>query len=84
MGLEGRLRRLEGIAEMHQSEAAKGVSEAINKEVLRRMTDDELRGYVGALRRMRDGKEPAEDDGSILARVEELREEVRHEHTTEN
>jgi hypothetical protein len=60
------------------------VQEAINKEVLRRMTDDELRGYVGALRRMRDGKEPAEDDGPIFARVEELREEVRNEHTAAN
>jgi hypothetical protein len=84
MGLEGRLRRLEGIAETHRSEAAKGVQETISKEVLRRLTDDELRGYVGVLRRIRDGKEPSEDDGPILARVEELREELRNEHTTAN
>jgi hypothetical protein len=84
MGLEGRLRRLEGIAEAYQSEATKGLQEAIGREVLRRMTDDELRGYVGALRRMRDGKEPAEDDTPILARVEELREEVRNEYSTAN
>jgi hypothetical protein len=82
MSLESRLRCLEVVVETRQSEATKGVQETISKEVLRRMTDDEVRGYVGTLRRIRDGKEPSEDDGPMLARVEELREEVRHEHTT--
>ncbi len=81
MGLQERLRRLEGFVEVRQGEADKGVREAtISKEVLRRTTDDELRAYTDTLRRMRDGEEPVEDDQTILARIEELREEVRNEH----
>jgi hypothetical protein len=44
--------------------------------VLRRTTDDELCAYEGALRRMLDGEESAPDDAAILARIQELREEV--------
>lgn len=43
-------------------------------EALRRMTDNKLRVYVDVLRRMKGGREPAESDVAIFARVQELRE----------
>jgi hypothetical protein len=76
MGLRNRLGRLERLALSHQSGAAKGVEEAISREVLRRTTDSELHAYESALRRMLDGEEPTPGDAAILARVQELREEV--------
>lgn len=38
------------------------------------MTDNKLRVYVDVLRRMKGGREPAESDVAIFARVQELRE----------
>lgn len=72
MGLRNRLGRLERLAQ-NRSEAAEG---AISRETLRRTTDDELRAYHDALRRILDGEEPAPKDATILARIRELREEV--------
>jgi hypothetical protein len=80
MGLRNRLGRLEQLAQSHHSVAAKEAEARTSREVLRRTTDDELCAYEGALRRMLDGEEPAPDDAAILARVQELREEVTSEH----
>lgn len=52
---------------------------AASRKVLARMTDDELRVYVAALRRMKAGEGPSEEDGPILQRVEALYEEVAEE-----
>ncbi len=82
MGLRNRLRRLEQLVLTHQGEAAKRAEEAISREALRRTTDDELRAYERALRRMLDGKERAPVDAAILARIQELREEVTSEYQT--
>jgi hypothetical protein len=72
----GRLeRRLEDLEA--RSRASREAEEiALTREVMRRLTDDELRAYVDVLRRMRDGEEPEEKDEPILVRVKELREEV--------
>jgi hypothetical protein len=80
MGLRNRLGPLERFAHKHQSEAAKEAEARTSREVLRRTTDDELRAYEGALRRMVDGEEPAPGDAAILARIQELREEVTSGH----
>lgn len=76
MGLRNRLGRLERSTQKRQSEAAKEGEERTSREVLRRTTDDELRAYHDALTRMLDGEEPAPEDAAILARIQELREEV--------
>jgi hypothetical protein len=80
MGLRNRLGRLEQLAQTHHSEAAKEAEVRTSREVLRRTTDDELCAYEGALRRMVDGEESAPEDAAILARVQELREEVTSGH----
>ena len=49
---------------------------ARTRAVLKRMTLEELRAYVGALRRRRDGEPPAEGDEAIFARAWALYEEV--------
>jgi hypothetical protein len=66
MGIRDRLGRLEQLVLTDQGEAAKGAEKSISKEVLRRITDDELRTYVSVLRRMREGEEPGEEDKPIL------------------
>jgi hypothetical protein len=66
--LEERLRPTEG-CETARARAVHG-----------RTTVEELRGYVWALRRRRDGKAPAEGDGAIFARARRLYEEVDREH----
>lgn len=76
MGLRNRLGRLEQSTQKHRSEAAKEAEKRTSREVLRRMTDDELRAYHDALRRMLDEEEPAPEDEAILVRIQELREEV--------
>jgi hypothetical protein len=76
MGLRNRLGRLEQLVMSYQGEAVKRAEEAISREALRRTTDDELRAYERALKRMVDGEERAPGDAAILARIQELREEV--------
>ena len=49
MGIRDRLGRLEQLVLTDQGEAANGAEESISKEVLRRITDDELRTYVSVL-----------------------------------
>ena len=66
--LEERLRPTEG-RETARARAVHG-----------RMSVEELRGYVRALRRRRDGEGPAEGDGAIFARARRLYEEVDREH----
>ncbi len=78
MSIRNRLGRLEQSAQ-NQNDA---VDETISREVLRRTTDDELRAYRDALRRMLDGEEPAPEDEAILVRIRELREEVTSGHQT--
>jgi hypothetical protein len=80
MGLRDRLGRLEQSTQKHRSEAANEAEKRTSREVLRRMTDDELCAYVDVLSRMRDGEEPGEENVSILTRVQELREEVTSGH----
>jgi hypothetical protein len=78
VSIRNRLGRLEQSAQNRRDTA----DEAISHEVLRRTTDDELRAYEGALRRMLDGEEPVQEDEAILARIHELREEVTSVHQT--
>ncbi len=52
---------------------------ATSKKVMRLLTVEELHAYVSALRRMKAGEKPVEEDGAILARVRELYEEVGEE-----
>jgi hypothetical protein len=72
----GSLERRLGDLEAHADKSREDKGAAESCRVLRRMTNDELRAYEGALRRMLDGEELAPDDAAILARVQELREEV--------
>ena len=65
-----------GDLEAHADKSREDEGAAESRRVLRRMTDDELSAYEGALRRMLDGEEPAPSDAAILARIQELREEV--------
>lgn len=82
MSIRNRLGRLKRSTQKRQSEAAKKAEERTSREVLRRTTDDELRAYHDALRRMLDGEEPTPEDAAILTRVQELREEVTGGHQT--
>lgn len=70
--IEARLRHLEA----RTGRVDEGV--ATTREVMQRLTVEELRAYVSVLRRMKAGEKPVEDDGQILARVTELYEEVRN------
>ena len=74
-------RRLESL-ETHADKSREGEEATNSREVLRRMTDDELSVYVDVLRRMKAGASPGEEDRSILRRVHELYEEVMHEQAT--
>ena len=76
MSIRNRLGRLERSAQDQRDTA----EVAVSREVLRRTTDEVLRAYEGALRRMMYGKEPAPEDEAILVRIQELREEVTYEH----
>jgi hypothetical protein len=73
--LERRLQALEGSYAAREA-PERGIS---SKEVLARMSVDEKRSYVWALRRARDTREFAEEDRPILERVGTLREEVTDE-----
>lgn len=72
--MSDRLRRLED--RTGASRVDEGV--ATTREVLSRMSVEELRAYVSALRRMTAEVEPSKEDGPILRRVKELYEEVRN------
>ncbi len=70
--ISNRLARLEyraGVSPIGDEEAA------TSREVLSRMSVAELRAYTSALRRMKAGESPGEEDAVILARVETLYEE---------
>ena len=75
--LERRLRQLE----THAATLRREDEEAIIKEVLSRLTDEELERYDRALKRaLEEGF--AEEDRPILERVQRLYEEVANEETT--
>jgi hypothetical protein len=78
----GRLeRRLEDLeARSRASREAEEV--ALIRQIMRRLTDDELRTYAATLKRMMAGEVDEEAQAPILERVREVREEVRHERTT--
>jgi hypothetical protein len=74
-------RRLEDLeARSRASREAEEV--ALIRQVMRRLTDDELRTYAATLKRMMAGEVGEEAQAPILERVQEVREEVRHERTT--
>ncbi len=73
--LERRLSRLEDGAKTSREEQG----EADSRQVMRRMTDEELRSYVAALRRAVEAGGFTEEDRPILERAEELYGEVRNE-----
>lgn len=73
--LEARLDRLEACS----SKARMGDRAALSREVMRRLTDVELSAYVEALRYATAAGCFREGDRPILARAEELYEEVRNE-----
>ncbi len=72
--ISNRLARLEDRVGM----SATGDERAAARKVLSRMSVEELRVYVSALRRMKAGESLVEEDGPILQRVKELHEEVRN------
>jgi hypothetical protein len=72
-----RLERLEERARSSHEEAEERTRSAENREVLRRMTDDELSAYLSALRRLRAESALLVEDRAILDRVTQLYEEVR-------
>jgi hypothetical protein len=73
--LEDRLVRLEA----RTNASRKNEEAALRQEVLRRMTDEELRTYEAALRRAVDAGGFTEEDQPILKRAAELYEEVCRE-----
>jgi hypothetical protein len=74
-----RLERLEEHARSSREEAEERTRSAESREVLRRLSDPELEAYVGALRRLNAESAPLDEDRTILDRVTQLYEEVRHE-----
>ncbi len=74
-------RRLESL-EARANKFRKG-DEAVSREVLRRMTDEELEAYDEVLRRALEGGGFIEEDRPILEPAEELYREVRNERTTQ-
>ena len=78
--LENRLKRLEVSAKTSRED----YGAALSREVLRRMSDEELRSYDAALRRaVKAEGEFSEQDWPILRRAEELYGEVRNELETQ-
>ena len=73
--LERRLRQLETHADTSRRED----EAAVGREVMRRLTDEELERYDGALSRALELGEFAEEDRPILKRVQRLYEEVSRE-----
>ena len=76
MGTRRRLERLEERLD-HRDEL---FEDATSREVISRMTTEELREYRDALRRHIQTGEPVEEDAPILRRRAQLYEEVRDVH----
>jgi hypothetical protein len=74
-----RLERLEERARASREEAEERTRSAESREGLRRLSDPELEAYVGALRCLNAESAPLDEDRTILDRVTQLYEEVRHE-----
>ncbi len=74
MSIKRRLEDLEANAKTSREERKATES----REVLKRMTYEEIKTYEAALRRAREAGGFVEEDRPILERVEELREEVRN------
>ncbi len=72
-------RRLEALEARARASVRADGGTTTSREVLSRMSVVELRRYVNALRRMKAGESPGDEDGPILQRVEELYEEVSNE-----
>ncbi len=72
-------RRLEALEARARASVRAAGGTTTTREVLSRMSVAELRAYTSALRRMKAGESPGEEDGPILQRVEELYEEVSNE-----
>ncbi len=70
--LKSRLEHLEALTEQ-------GRGDLVGREVLHRMTDEELEAYEAAVRRHETGEALAEEDLPILRRADVLREEVSRE-----
>jgi hypothetical protein len=71
--LERRLEDLEARADKSREDERAAES----REVLRRMTDDELSAYLSALCRLKAESAPLDEDRAILDRVTQLYDEVR-------
>jgi hypothetical protein len=71
-------RRLEGLEERIGTDR-ESLEDAVGREVIRRMSTEELREYRDALKRLIEGGEPAEEDAPIWHRRAQLYEEVSRE-----
>jgi hypothetical protein len=71
-------RRLEGLEERLEARV-EPFEDAISREVVRRMSTEELREYRDVLKRLIDTGELVEEDAPILHRRQQLYEEVRRE-----
>jgi hypothetical protein len=78
----GRLERCLEDLEARSRASREAEEVALIRQIMRRLTDDELRTYAATLKRMMAGEVDEEAQAPILERVREVREEVRHEHTT--
>lgn len=68
-GLKRRLEHLE-------RQSGGRVEEAIKREVLSRLTDEELDACEAALERVEAGEDPTKDDRAVVARWQVVRNEV--------
>jgi hypothetical protein len=71
-------RRLEGLEERIGTDR-ESVEDAISREVIRRMSTEELKEYTDALNHLRDMGKPSEEDAPIWHRRQQLYEEVSGE-----
>ena len=76
MGIKRRLRALESDL---GDPASEGLRLEVHREVLTRLTDEELERYLGALEAAERKGEWAQEDLPILRRVEDLMEKVANE-----
>ena len=75
MNLKRRLEDLEG----RLGAGRESLKDAVSREVIRRMTTEELKEYRDALKRLIQRGEPAEEDAPIWHRWQQLYEEVSRE-----
>ncbi len=75
----GTRRRLERLEE-RLGVRAEPFEDAVSREVIRRMTTEELREYRDVLQRLTEIEKPAEEAAPILHRRQQLYEEVSGEH----